>query len=112
MGIACRMDCFSEEPSNVVGSALKKQVEDRLTFFETGEAPRKNIDVMKEAVENLNASMADATNADDSDASMEDAAAVAKKEAKKKKKKEKKAKKRVAEAAKEETKDEETEEPK
>merc|ERR1711997_885255 len=32
--IACRMDCFSEEPSNVVGSALKKQVEDRLKFFE------------------------------------------------------------------------------
>merc|ERR1711920_492733 len=28
--IASRMDCFSEEPSNVVGSALKKQVEERL----------------------------------------------------------------------------------
>merc|ERR1712157_27100 len=79
--IACRMDCFSEEPSNIVGSALKKQVEDRLTFFETGEAPRKNIEVMKEAVENLNASQAENAGKDDnndSDASMEDAAAVAK----------------------------------
>jgi len=108
--IACRMDCFSDEPSNVIGSALKKQVEDRLTFFETGEAPRKNIDVMKEAVENLNASMADAAD-NDSDASMEDAAAVAKKEAKKKKKKEKKAKKRASEETKEEA-EEPSEEPK
>merc|ERR1712157_307578 len=109
--IACRMDCFSEEPSNIVGSALKKQVEDRLTFFETGEAPRKNIEVMKEAVENLNASQAETGKDDnDSDASMEDAAAVAKKEAKKKKKKEKKAKKRAAEEM--ETKEEEVKEEK
>merc|ERR1711974_84509 len=47
--IACRMDCFSDEPSPVVGNFLKKQVEDLLNFFETGEVPEKNIDVMKKA---------------------------------------------------------------
>lgn len=30
---------------------MKKQVEDRLKFYESGEAPRKNIDVMKEAIQ-------------------------------------------------------------
>merc|ERR1719438_663236 len=46
--IASRIDCFSDEPNNVVGTMLKQQVEDRLSFFETGEVPKKNIDVMKE----------------------------------------------------------------
>lgn len=32
------------------GDKLRDQVEERLSFYETGEAPRKNIDVMKEAV--------------------------------------------------------------
>jgi nucleolar protein 56 len=40
-----------ETPSNVFGDFLKKQVEDRLKFYESGEAPRKNIDVMKEAIQ-------------------------------------------------------------
>merc|ERR1719210_412267 len=39
--IACRMDCFSEEPNPIIGAALKKQVEDRLSFFETGTVPQK-----------------------------------------------------------------------
>merc|ERR1711976_612765 len=51
--IACRMDCFSDEPTAVVGQHLKKQVEDRLNFFETGAVPDKNIDVMKKAVEQI-----------------------------------------------------------
>lgn len=42
---------FLETPSSVFGDALKKQVEDRLKFYESGEAPRKNIDVMKEAIQ-------------------------------------------------------------
>merc|ERR1712025_1124294 len=53
--IACRMDCFSEEPSPVIGTALKKQVEDRLNFFETGTVPQKNVEAMKEACEKLEA---------------------------------------------------------
>lgn len=42
---------FTETPSSVFGDYLKKQVEDRLKFYESGEAPRKNIDVMKEAIQ-------------------------------------------------------------
>ncbi|KAK6494990.1 nucleolar protein 56 [Huso huso] len=48
--IASRIDCFSEVPTCVYGDKLRDQVEERLSFYETGEAPRKNIDVMKEAV--------------------------------------------------------------
>lgn len=32
------------------GDKLREQVEERLAFYETGEPPRKNLDVMKEAV--------------------------------------------------------------
>merc|ERR1719500_618924 len=46
--IASRIDCFSDEPNALVGGMLKQQVEDRLKFFESGEVPKKNIDVMTE----------------------------------------------------------------
>lgn len=49
--IASRIDCFTESPSNIFGEALKQQVEDRLKFYESGETPRKNLEVMKEAME-------------------------------------------------------------
>jgi len=49
--IASRIDCFSEQSNNIFGSKLKEQVEDRLKFFETGEIPKKNLDVMTEAME-------------------------------------------------------------
>merc|ERR1711864_2930 len=49
--IASRIDCFSEESTTIFGSKLKKQVEDRLKFYETGDLPRKNVEVMAEAVE-------------------------------------------------------------
>ncbi|XP_066488142.1 nucleolar protein 56 [Tiliqua scincoides] len=48
--IASRIDCFSEIPTSVFGDKLREQVEERLAFYETGEPPRKNLDVMKEAV--------------------------------------------------------------
>ncbi|KAG9266267.1 nucleolar protein 56 [Astyanax mexicanus] len=48
--IASRIDCFSELPTSVFGDKLRDQVEERLSFYETGETPRKNLDVMKEAV--------------------------------------------------------------
>merc|ERR1711862_1089965 len=51
--IASRIDCFSETATNVFGTKLKEQVEDRLKFFETGDIPKKNVDVMMEAVESL-----------------------------------------------------------
>jgi len=49
--IASRIDCFSEESTTIFGSKLKEQVEDRLKFYETGDLPRKNVEVMAEAVE-------------------------------------------------------------
>jgi len=49
--IASRIDCFGETPTSVFGEKLKEQVEDRLKFYETGELPKKNLDVMKEAAE-------------------------------------------------------------
>merc|ERR1711971_1287011 len=49
--IASRIDAFSEDATTVFGSKLKEQVEERLKFYETGDLPRKNVDVMNEAVE-------------------------------------------------------------
>lgn len=46
--IATRIDSFSDEPTNVYGEKLREQVEERLKFYETGAAPRKNLDVMEE----------------------------------------------------------------
>ncbi|KAF3856012.1 hypothetical protein F7725_016735 [Dissostichus mawsoni] len=37
-------------PTSVYGDKLRGQVEERLSFYETGDVPRKNLDVMKEAV--------------------------------------------------------------
>ncbi|KAL6111800.1 nop56 [Pungitius sinensis] len=48
--IASRIDCFSDVPTSVYGDKLRGQVEERLSFYETGDVPRKNVDVMKEAV--------------------------------------------------------------
>merc|ERR1711997_468727 len=49
--IASRIDCFSEESTTIFGTKLKEQVEDRLKFYETGDLPRKNVEVIAEAVE-------------------------------------------------------------
>lgn len=66
---------FLDLPTSIYGNSLKKQVEDRLKFYESGEAPRKNIDVMKEAMELAG----------------QEAQAIAAEEKKKKKKKKRKA---------------------
>lgn len=49
--IASRIDCFTDVPSSIFGEKLKEQVEDRLKFYETGDVPKKNIEVMKEALQ-------------------------------------------------------------
>mmetsp|Transcript_13962 Transcript_13962/g.37552 ORF Transcript_13962/g.37552 Transcript_13962/m.37552 type:complete len:486 (+) Transcript_13962:62-1519(+) len=51
--IASRIDAFSEEPTSRFGERLKDQVEERLRFYDTGETPRKNMDVMKEVISEL-----------------------------------------------------------
>nr|CAB3264404.1 nucleolar protein 56-like [Phallusia mammillata] len=78
--IASRIDCFTEFPNNIFGEKLKDQVEERLKFYESGEAPRKNADVMKEAVIEANSYI---------ESQMKDAEITEKKEKKKKKKKRK-----------------------
>jgi len=49
--IASRIDCFAEIPTKIFGEKLRQQVEDRLDFFTTGKEPKKNLDVMREALE-------------------------------------------------------------
>ncbi|KAM1339897.1 hypothetical protein ACFX2H_038360 [Malus domestica] len=64
--IASRIDCFAvyfcinnivatfgdaDSSSTVFGEKLREQVEERLDFYDKGVAPRKNIDVMKSAIE-------------------------------------------------------------
>lgn len=44
---------LTEVPTSVFGDKLRDQVEERLSFYETGEVPRKNLDVMKEAVKEV-----------------------------------------------------------
>jgi len=51
--IASRIDCFSEDSTTLFGKKLKEQVEDRLKFYETGDLPRKNVEVMAEALEEV-----------------------------------------------------------
>ncbi|XP_064551014.1 nucleolar protein 56 [Drosophila montana] len=62
--IASRIDCFLEQPTSVFGETLKQQVEDRLKFYESGDVPRKNIEVMKEAIEAANQEVANAPQSD------------------------------------------------
>jgi nucleolar protein 56 len=47
--MASRIDSFSEEPTTKYGEKMRDQVEERLAFYDSGAAPRKNIDVMREA---------------------------------------------------------------
>lgn len=89
--IASRMDCFADSATNVFGVKLRDQVEERLKFYETGAAPRKNLDVMKEAIKEAGVGAAeDVSDGDDSDAevAVSKSAKKAKKEKKSKKSKE------------------------
>lgn len=82
--IATRIDSFSDEPSRLYGEKLREQVEERLKFYETGAAPRRNLDVMQEVARQLKV--------DDDNDDEEMAEAVTPKGKDKKKKKEKKRK--------------------
>ena len=44
---------MTDIPTSVYGEFLRQQVEDRLKFYETGDAPKKNADVMHEAVQEV-----------------------------------------------------------
>ncbi|KUF76720.1 Nucleolar protein 56 [Phytophthora nicotianae] len=51
--IASRIDSFIDEPTTKYGDKMREQVEERLAFYESGAAPRKNADVMQEVSEEL-----------------------------------------------------------
>eukprot|EP01038_Epipyxis_sp_PR26KG_P015860 gene15860-21494_t len=53
--IAARIDSFIDEPTNAYGEQLRDQVEERLKFYDTGAAPRKNVDVMSAVATSLRA---------------------------------------------------------
>merc|ERR1712039_242987 len=48
--LASRIDCFSDEATTIFGAKLKDQVEERLAFLAEGTTPRKNLEVMQEAI--------------------------------------------------------------
>merc|ERR1712168_85872 len=81
--IASRIDAFSEIPNTIFGEKLKDQVEERLKLYEDGTVPKKNLDVMKEAIAAVNAAneAGDRRKAEDGD----DGEPVKKKKKKKKK---------------------------
>ncbi|KZF21934.1 pre-rRNA processing nucleolar protein-like protein Sik1 [Xylona heveae TC161] len=95
--IASRIDNFSEAPTTKFGEALKQQVEERLQFYATGQAPTKNEVAMKTAMDAVLAdiNVDDPTANADEDEEMADATprAVQKQEKKKKDKEEKEEKK-------------------
>lgn len=84
--IATRIDAFSDEPTRLYGEKLRDQVEERLKFYETGAAPRRNIDVMEEVAKSLKVD-GDDDDDDDSDEKMEEAVKTPSKKDKKEKKK-------------------------
>merc|ERR1711953_562562 len=91
--IASRIDCFSDTPTNLFGKKLHEQVEDRLKFYETGEAPIKNADAMQDALDEFAALLKDEEAADETEEP---------EKSEKKKKKKKKAKEENGDATAEE----------
>ncbi|CEG50254.1 nucleolar protein nop56 [Plasmopara halstedii] len=51
--IASRIDSFIDEPTTKYGDKMREQVEERLSFYESGAPPRKNADVMQEVSDEL-----------------------------------------------------------
>jgi nucleolar protein 56 len=94
--IATRIDSFSDNPSRLYGEKLRDQVEERLKFYETGAAPRKNVDVMEEVARELAAGKSD-------DIEMRDAETPKSKKEKKKKKDKKRKAEEVEESFEDET---------
>jgi len=87
--IASRIDSFIEEPTTKYGESLRSQVEERLEFYESGKAPKKNIDVMSAVAKELAAMREEAEGGEG-------------KKEKKKEKKEKKSKRKASDAEEEE----------
>ena len=78
--MASRIDAFADELTDKYGVSMREQVEERLKFFDSGETPRRNVDVMQEVAAQLRAERGE-------DVVMSEASS-AKKDKKKKKRKE------------------------
>ena len=100
--IATRIDSFSDDPCRLYGEKLREQVEERLKFYETGAAPRRNIDVMAEVAKALKV---------DDDEKMEDISKTPSKKDKKEKKKKSAKKEKKRKSTDGEKEDEEMAEP-
>merc|ERR550534_85883 len=88
--LASRIDCFSEESTNVWGVKFREQVEERLEFFKTAKVPRKNAEVIEEALQILKGEAAASTTKPEGEGEPDEEATVkeTKSEEIKKKKKE------------------------
>jgi len=53
LAMCSRIDCFSGEVTDDYGNELRKQIDERLKYLDTGDKPRKNIDVMKKVEQQL-----------------------------------------------------------
>merc|ERR1719217_621756 len=51
--LSSRIDCFSDVATTVFGEKLRDQVEERLAFLTEGTTPKKNLEVMQEAVKEV-----------------------------------------------------------
>ena len=51
--IVCHCNLTPEASTSVFGQKLREQVEERLDFYDKGIAPRKNLDVMKAAINSM-----------------------------------------------------------
>ena len=47
LAMCSRIDAFSKDVSNDYGNELRNQIDERLKYLDSGDKPRKNIDVMK-----------------------------------------------------------------
>jgi nucleolar protein 56 len=102
--IASRIDAFSDIPTNRFGEEMRSQVEERLEFYKSGSAPRKNTKVMSDLITELGGDVtaADTSATTDGASSSADADADAhmtpSTDKKKKKKKDKKKRKSLSTA--------------
>jgi len=53
LAMCSRIDAFSKDVSNDYGNELRNQIDERLKYLDTGDKPRKNIDVMKKVEKQL-----------------------------------------------------------
>jgi len=59
--IASRVDSFADFTTSKFGEKMRDQVEERLSFYETGAAPKRNVDAMKEVLAEVAPLMAKAS---------------------------------------------------